>query len=101
MTICPDCRKLAHPGAIHICSPVPSLADDLRRAAIDEDALCAIASKKDGPVHAHIALQHKALANRLRAHADTIERVEKEMRPYENLEGPIANWYDALKGDVT
>lgn len=41
------------------------------------------------------------LAARLRVHANTIERVEKEMRPYENLEGPIANWYDALKGETT
>ncbi len=42
------------------------------------------------------------LAARLRAHADTIERVEKEMREWgEAFHVAVVDWADALKGETT
>lgn len=74
-----------------------TIASDLRAAAFDWD-ICGSCTCDD-------CAASRAHAVRLRAHAATIERVEKEMRdpafPYGATHQQLCEWADALKGGAT
>lgn len=71
-----------------------SIASDLREAATDVEALNDMFTSTPYP-----------LVARLRAHADTLERIEGEMKALASTNSAFRRrheeWADALKGEMT